>query len=1653
MNSFRDRSPFAGFQPKRLPVIRSLLLPLLCLLTAPASPAAPVISEFCASNQNGLRDEDGERPDWIEIHNPDDTPANLEGWYLSDNPLLRTKWRFPATIIPAKGNLVVFASSKNRTTPGQALHTNFSLSANGEFLGLFQPDGSTPASEFAPSFPPQFPDLSYGQPSSIATQVLLNASAQARWIVPSSSTSPSFTQWRSPAFNDSTWNAATQGIGFDRNTSGVNYLPEIGTGGNTQSAMYNIRSSCFIRIPFAAPDPSTISRLTLRVKFDDGFAAYLNGSNLLSGGTHVKRNAPATLAWNSNATATNDDSAAIVFHDIDVTENIPKLTSGDNLLAIHALNQSNNSSDLLMRAELRAEVETGETTTYPVYFRTPTPGARNSGTNDAVIPQDVTFSTPAGTFSSNFYLSLGGALQGQEIRYTTDGSTPTTSSTLYTTPVTLSSTTAIRARIFDPTTGAASFTAGAHYEKLEASLTNYGSTGTAFRSALPIIVLNNRGAGEVPNNNLYQDVRIHVIDRNTSGYASISSPTTLSLPAGAKIRGSSSANFPKKSYGIELRDESASSRNHPLLGMPASDDWALISCYDFDRAFMRNAMIYEIARQSGHWSPRTRFVELWFNQDGDSLEYADYRGVYLLCENIRQGPNRADLTEIEPGDITQPDVSGGYIFKVDRYDSDEFYWQTNRGLPSNTTGNALTIHRPKLADLAIPQSTYLKDHFQQFEDTLVTEASSSFATRNYLNFIEPISWADHNLFNMFAMNVDALRLSAYFLKDRGRRMEGGPLWDFDRSANSTDSRDNTFNAWYGTGDATNYFTYAWWQYLFADPEFRQTYVDRWHTLRRGTLANANIQSILDSFLAEFRTNDSDNPSTRDYARWYGSATSNHLPTEVANMKSWLLSRAAWIDSQLGTAPTASRPPGPVTQGQTVALTVPSGTTVYYTLDGSDPRMPGGALSATAIRYTGSPIPITATTLLTARAYRSGGYSTPATNWSGPVTALYTINEPYASLSSLRVSAIHYHPLAPDQTETAAIPDLTESDFEWIELTNASSTTINLEGVSLQQGAPVSSLTLPPRSLSPGGRVLIVKRTAAITLRYPDLDPSKIIAEWTGDQNLNNGGEDLVILARDGSPIASFRYDDDNGWPSRADGVGSALEFIGPDQDTASYQNPAFWRSSRRVHGTPGDAPPTFVPSVVINEILANPPATGGTAIELVNTAATPADLSGWHLSNTTDPQSADDYRKYTFPPDTILPPGGFLTLTERDFNPNGPWNPDAGNPSEREFTPDGPRGGSLQLISSTPTGQLARFENLVDYQPTLPNTSIGRWPDGSGSLTPLAFPTLTDATSTTIPAPALAAPNSPPRIGAVQITEIQFLAANEFKYIEISNSSNSKIDLNKWTLRGSVDFYFTSNHSLDPDQRALLVPFDPVLDAAANAAFVASYPGAAQTVLWGPWNPAATLPENSGTVRLMRKVPPPADEPGFVGLMTEEEVRYQNAAPWPVIPAGTVASIHRLGTHLQPNDPTAWAAFTPSPGKPVDLLGMWLVAEFPGGGPDAEPSADPDTDGLSNAMEYALGSPPRSFSPLAPTLESPDPDAPPLFRLPYSRRLDRPDVTITAEEAADPAGPWQPATLDVATGSDATTEYRQAALPATQARGFLRLRVSQASQGGTEIAN
>ncbi len=200
---------------KTLPCLSRLLPLLLAAALLPGNVRAAddvVITEFMAENNGTVEDEDGDTPDWIELYNAGTNSVNLNGWFLTDKSGNLTKWRFPATNLAVNAYLLVYASNKDRRTAGRPLHTNFKLDNDTGFIALVKTNGMTIQSSFS-GYPQQVAGISYGLAVTLPVATLISNGAPARFTVPVNDALGG--AWLLPGFDDGSWVAVTNGIGFE----------------------------------------------------------------------------------------------------------------------------------------------------------------------------------------------------------------------------------------------------------------------------------------------------------------------------------------------------------------------------------------------------------------------------------------------------------------------------------------------------------------------------------------------------------------------------------------------------------------------------------------------------------------------------------------------------------------------------------------------------------------------------------------------------------------------------------------------------------------------------------------------------------------------------------------------------------------------------------------------------------------------------------------------------------------------------------------------------------------------------------------------------------------------------------------------------------------------------------------------------------------------------------------------------------------------------------------------------------------------------------------------------------------------------------------------------------------------------------------------
>jgi len=257
-----------------------------------------------------------------------------------------------------------------------------------------------------------------------------------------------------------------------------------------------------------------------------------------------------------------------------------------------------------------------------------------------------------GVFASNLLVTVTGAVPN--IRFTVDGSEPTTNSPLYAAPFSITNTTLLQARAFT-TNGEPGELIAETYTLLETNLVD-------FTSNLPLVIINSLGRAIVPGTNTLASVRF--INTGTNNRAAITGAGDFDGRAAFKGRGYTSLRYPKRSFGFETRTASGDSLDVSVLGFPKDSDWILYAPYP-DKTLMRDVLAYELSNKLGHYASRTRFVEVFVNDGTGKLNRTNYAGVYVLEEKIKRAGHRVAVQKLSPDDKAEPAISGGYIFKKD----------------------------------------------------------------------------------------------------------------------------------------------------------------------------------------------------------------------------------------------------------------------------------------------------------------------------------------------------------------------------------------------------------------------------------------------------------------------------------------------------------------------------------------------------------------------------------------------------------------------------------------------------------------------------------------------------------------------------------------------------------------------------------------------------------------------------------------------------------------------------------------------------------------------------------------------------------------------------------------------------------------------------
>ena len=386
--------------------------------------------------------------------------------------------------------------------------------------------------------------------------------------------------------------------------------------------------------------------------------------------------------------------------------------------------------------------------------------------------------------------------------------------------------------------------------------------------------LDNKGTEKIP-------ATMKVLDGATNNIADSAKGTFYNI--GIKVRGQSSAMFPKPGYSVEVRDSTGEGMNVSMFGLPPADDWVLHGPY-VDKSMLRNALAYWLFRQAGRYAPRTKHFDLYIN--------GVYRGVYVLVEKIKRGKYRVNISKLKETDIAGDSLTGGYLWAFDKVGTNTGGGGSNNqgGIEAegfNTSdGLNVILHYPKKANIQKQQEEYLKKYLNDLEALFMNGKNGD----GYEKYVDLASAVDYVLHQEITNNGDSYWCSFFLYKpkDKGGKdgkefKEGkvtlGPPWDFNLAmSNGGMMGYGGGNSWQieskgGSGGGMGGFGFGgggmgslkapnWLIGLWKRSDYQDEMKKRWAELRSGVWHTKVMDAYLDSMKTYLK-----NAADRNFKRW------------------------------------------------------------------------------------------------------------------------------------------------------------------------------------------------------------------------------------------------------------------------------------------------------------------------------------------------------------------------------------------------------------------------------------------------------------------------------------------------------------------------------------------------------------------------------------------------------------------------------------------------------------------------------------------------------------------------------------------------------------------------------------------------------------------
>lgn len=1064
-----------------------------------------------SSNVNTLQDEDGDSPDWIELLNVGNSNISLLDYGLSDEESDRFKSVLPDVELEPGEFYLLYASGKDRNL----------------------------------------------EASNIYWETVIRRGDATKYITPNA---PVSNDWINPGFNDNAWQNGTFGIGYGD--------------GDDQTSVPSGTISVFTRSTFTIDDLSEVSKLLLHIDYDDGYVAYLNGTEV----SRASITGAAPLPYNHNAD-TYTEPKLIFGNSIDpinLDDYLSLLEEGENTLAIQLFNNDEFSSDLtlipfltlgltarpeggrgvsnelgmegeihlLPHVEFKVSSE-GETLylTSPsqVYtdslqvpvlladesfgrvsgdpettniFSASTPNAANDTQGFTGRSGDAILNASSGFYPITINVQLTNPNLGQYVHYTTDGSMPNENSPVIgRSSISISQTKTLKFKTYEP-------------NKLPSEI----KVETYFidqRPDLPVVSVSTS-----PDNLWSDDHGIYV--RGTNGVAGncengpvnwnqdweipihielyeTNGAKAFSHGAGAKIFGGCSRQNPAKSLSIFFRGEYGASKL----------EYKLFESKDIDtfQGFVLRNSGNDFTSQ-GHSMMRDGLMSsLVADTEIDLQAYRPVvlylNGEYWGIHNIREK-------------INEHFIEANSSSKADNIDLLE-----NDGWVVHGTNEAYSEFLSYIENniLAI-QSAYLG-----VEDRIDIE--------NYIDYMAT---------QIYYANTDWPGNNMKFWRDRN---DGGKfrwiMYDTDFG----------FNMSYGGHTNHNTLEFAldpngpgwpnpsWSTYvlrrLVTSTYFVHKFANRMADLLNVNFKPEHVVQMIDSLSGNIQSEIPKHMQVENNGQSWG-GTVEGWRSDLEQMKAFARGRPAVIE-QILTQP--KNQGGKLGLGAMAELTVNVSNTEQGWVKVN--RIIPKSYPFNGQYFSGIDVPVTAKA--------KQGYV--FTGWSGDVTSeLATIQiqtgqsvtanfEQASGGDNITINEIMYN--AADENDPG----------DWVELFNPTENTIDISGWELRDEDDDHSFIIPDNTMMTAGSYLVLVQDESEFLEVYDAEINLI---GSFDFGFGGGGDQVRLFDENKVLVDEVEYDDEDPWPLEPDGSGYSLELKNVLLDNNAGSN---WAGSLVILGTPG----------------------------------------------------------------------------------------------------------------------------------------------------------------------------------------------------------------------------------------------------------------------------------------------------------------------------------------------------------------------------------------------------------------------------------------------------------------------------------------------------